>query len=56
MALETQTILKSIYRALLLAETIEEGQAAVRDIMDERDAVYVEKNVEKMLEGKNKKE
>jgi len=45
MALETQTILRGIYRATLLANDIEEARNALRAMMDEKDVAYVEKIV-----------
>lgn len=52
MALETKTILKSIYRSLLVAEDIEEGRATLRTIMEAEDVAYVEKNVENEKKAK----
>jgi hypothetical protein len=54
MAVETTTILKGVYRSLLLSETLEQARASVRDIMDERDAAYVEKAIEKLREKEGK--
>ena len=52
MAIETQTILRGIYRSLLIAEDIEEGRAALRAMMDEKDLDYVEKSVTAEKENK----
>ena len=53
MALETKTILKSVYRTLLIAKDIEEGRFALRAMMEAEDVAYVEKNVKEEVEAKD---
>jgi len=45
MAYETQAILKTIYAQSLKAESLKEVQRAVRLMLDEEQAAYVEKSV-----------
>lgn len=46
MALETKALLKSIYRAIMISNDLEECREAVRSIMEPEDVAYVEKMID----------